>query len=351
MLRQQHVVALLLIHFGLAACASRPATDLLVMNQQPWGVLQAEPTSHRVDILQKGRSINVLALSGGGANGAFGAGVVYGWMRSNKVDQFDVVSGVSAGGLIAVLAFAGPKYSELLKSNFTNLSINQVANPKLPFGLLGDSLADSKPLRQRIERVVTDDLLREVARNHMSGRRLYVTTTNLDSGQKVIWDMGGIATSQRADRLQRFQDILVASAAIPGFYQPVYLTMNGTSGSARQMHVDGGLKFAVPLAPEMFDHSDRKRNITFMVNGYVEKPDETTVVRANLSNIGSRSVSELSWSQFAAELGNLRLQSILHKDQLVVIAVPPHFKGASSATDFDPQKSNDLFALGLAASE
>jgi predicted acylesterase/phospholipase RssA len=342
-----HAVTLAVLLPLVAACSSRPSKDLLALNQQPWGVLQAgAATTQSIDPVRK-NSLDVLALSGGGANGAFGAGVVYGWMQSRKVQDFDVVSGVSAGALIGVLGFAGQRYSADLKRSFTNLSINQIARPRLPLGLVGDSLADSKPLRQRIERVVTAEMLADVAREHKQGRRLFVTTTNLDTGESVIWDMGAIATSQRRDKLLRFQDILVASAAIPGFYQPVYITPDGTKGTPRQMHVDGGLKFTVPLAPQMFPNADRKRDITFVVNGYLEKPDETKPVKANLANIGSRSVNEIVWSQFASQLANLKLQTRLRKDRLTVIAVPPGFKDAASLTEFDPFKSNQLFALGL----
>jgi predicted acylesterase/phospholipase RssA len=143
----------------------------------------------------------------------------------------------------------------------------------------------------------------------------------------------------------------VASAAIPGFYQSVYITLDGTMETPRQMHVDGGLKFTVPLAPQMFGNQDKKRNIVFVVNGYLEKPNEQKMVKANLANIGSRSVSEMSWSQFELQLANLRLQSKLRNDRLDVIAVPPSYINAAALTEFDAQTSNELFKLGVSVAE
>ncbi|HXI78096.1 MAG TPA: patatin-like phospholipase family protein, partial [Steroidobacteraceae bacterium] len=52
-----------------------------------------------------GRPLTILALSGGGAGGAFGAGAVVGLTRAGTRPVFDVVTGVSAGALVAPYAF------------------------------------------------------------------------------------------------------------------------------------------------------------------------------------------------------------------------------------------------------
>jgi predicted acylesterase/phospholipase RssA len=339
-------IALIVAGFLMSACASRPSSDLLAVTAKPWGAANAS-TFVQSPGTKKTASRDVLILSGGGINGAFGAGVVVGWTKTGKRPDFDIVSGVSAGALIGVLAFAGPDYDKALERSFTNVSKRDLIRPRVPDGLFKDSLADNAPLRKRIERVVTPDLLDRIAKKHESGKRLYVTTTNLDAGEKVIWDMGAIAASERPNRLRRFQDILVASAAIPGFYRPVYLTVSSNGKTARQMHVDGGLKFSVPVSDEVFPDAKAKSRIRFIVNGYLEKPQETKPVKPSLAGIGSRSINEMMWSQFDAEVEVLRSTSQTRKDNLGIWSIPPTYPDAPTLTSFDTSKMNELFALGF----
>jgi len=67
-----------------------------------------------------------LALSGGGADGAFGAGVIVGWTASGKRPEFALVSGVSIGALIAPYAFLGPSYDAQLRENFESITAADV---------------------------------------------------------------------------------------------------------------------------------------------------------------------------------------------------------------------------------
>ena len=55
----------------------------------------------------KPTSIDVLALSGGGAEGAFGAGLLVGWTEAGNRPEFSIISGTSSGALIAPFAFLG----------------------------------------------------------------------------------------------------------------------------------------------------------------------------------------------------------------------------------------------------
>src|SRR5262252_6035892 len=86
-----------------------------------------------------------LALSGGGANGAFGAGFINGWTASGKRPVFKIVSGVSTGALIAPFAFVGPSYDEALREFYTTTSSRNIFRllSIIPQLLAGESLADS----------------------------------------------------------------------------------------------------------------------------------------------------------------------------------------------------------------
>ena len=135
---------------------------------------------------------NVLVLSGGGVNGAYTAGVLKGWTASGTRPQFDVVTGVSTGALIAPLAFLGPDYDAELERLYTSMRQENVFRPRLH--LLGfDSLVSSDPLAQQIAAGATPEILQRIADVHRQGRRLYVGTTNLDTKKLVVWDLGAIA--------------------------------------------------------------------------------------------------------------------------------------------------------------
>ena len=91
---------------------------------------------------------NFLAISGGGDNGAFGAGLLNGWTVAGDRPEFKVVTGVSTGALIAPLAFLGPDYDPELKRAYTTISKKNIYEERgFLSALFDDGLADSRPLR------------------------------------------------------------------------------------------------------------------------------------------------------------------------------------------------------------
>ena len=184
-----------------------------------------------------------LALSGGGPNGAFGAGFLNGWSATGKRPVFKIVTGVSTGALIAPFAFVGPvarrdpapAYTTIASRNiFQLLSI-------IPQLLAGESLADSGPLAALIERYMDAALLGQVADAHRRGRRLYVGTVDLDAQRFVVWNMGLIATSGRPEALELFRKVLLASASVPVAFPPVFFDVEAEGRLYDEMHVDGAV--------------------------------------------------------------------------------------------------------------
>jgi len=168
--------------------------------------------------------IDILALSGGGSDGAFGAGLLVGWTKRGDRPQFEIVTGVSAGALTAPFAFLGPRYDDQLRDIWTRYGTNQLLTAQiLPALFGGPSLADSGPLRQLIARYITRRVLSEIAAEYRKGRLLLILTTNLDAQRPVIWNMGEIAASRHPKALDLFRDVLLASASIPGALPPVKL--------------------------------------------------------------------------------------------------------------------------------
>src|SRR6266702_6155692 len=176
-----------------------------------------------------------LAISGGGSDGAYGAGVLTGWSESGTRPEFAVVTGVSIGALIAPFAFLGPKYDEEVHKNFTTIGAADIFEDRTT----RDSLFDYWPLKRLIEQRVTPTLLSEIAAEHARGRRLFVATTNLDAGRRVIWNMGAIAAKGDDKALKLFRDVVLASASIPGFFQPVSIEVEANGKKFQEMHLDG----------------------------------------------------------------------------------------------------------------
>jgi len=187
-----------------------------------------------------------LALSGGGADGAFGAGVLVGWTASGKRPEFAVVSGVSIGALIAPYAFLGPNYDAQLRENFEGITAADVFEDRST----GESLLDSWPLKRLIEKRITAELLAAIAAEHRRGRRLLVATTNMDAGRRVIWNMGAIAAQADEKALKLFRDILLASSSIPGFFQPVAIEVEAGDKKFQELHLDGTVTAPFFVAPE-----------------------------------------------------------------------------------------------------
>jgi predicted acylesterase/phospholipase RssA len=191
--------------------------------------------------------LELLAISGGGDKGAFGAGLLNGWTDSGTRPTFKGVTGVSTGALIAPFAYLGPEYDDVLEEVYTSISPQDVARPRTMFAAIeNDGMADNLPLWELISKHVDEALLAAIAREHEKGRMLLIGTTDLDARQPVIWNMGNIAASGGLDL---FRSILLASAAIPGAFPPTMITVEVDGKRYQEMHVDGGASAQVFLYP------------------------------------------------------------------------------------------------------
>ena len=165
-------------------------------------------------IVQQGRPLVYLALSGGG--GAYGAGILNGWTQSGSRPEFTMVSGVSTGALIAPFAFLGPADDDRLRQIYTSGEAESfIGLPNLLGPIFGAGLFDSGRLRQLVEHYLDDDILYAIGREDKKGRRLAVVTTDLDAQRAVIWDMGAIAATGGPKAFKLFRDVIAASASVP----------------------------------------------------------------------------------------------------------------------------------------
>lgn len=241
-----------------------------------------------------------LALSGGGDDGAYGAGLLTGWTETGTRPSFDIVTGISAGALIAPFAFLGPDYDPQLREMFNQLSPpDLILLRQIPFALLfNDSLADTSPMARRIERYADETLLAAVAREYAKGRLLLIGTTNLDLQRPVVWNMGAIAASGHPDALALFRSILLASAAVPGAFPPVLLDVEHAGHAHQEMHVDGGAAtnvFFFPPSPDARGMGERRASrpstVWVIRNGRLDT--EGASVNRGFFSIARRSLATL----------------------------------------------------------
>src|SRR5215207_7641525 len=180
----------------------------------------------------------ILALSGGGADGAFGAGLLNGWTQRGDRPQFAIVTGASAGALIAPFAFLGSRYDDVLASVFSSGAFEGFLQFEGIGGLFGPGLFATGPLRDLIAKHVTPQVLTEIAEQYRLGRKLFVVTTNLDAQRSAIWDMGRIASSPDPAAPELFRRVIEASASIPGVFAPVLIDVQAQGRRFAEMHVD-----------------------------------------------------------------------------------------------------------------
>ena len=203
---------------------------------------------------------NLLAISGGAEDGAFGAGLLVGWSDAGTRPPFDLVTGVSSGALIAPFAFLGREHDRQLREIFTKYGRKDVFTYNVHGLLEGSSLTDDAPLAKLIETYVDDAFIQQVARERIKGRMLLIGTTNLDTQRPVLWDMGRIAMSNNRDAAVLFRKILLASATLPGVFPPVRIQVRVGGKNYDELHVDGGVTRQVFIAPSVlsFASHDQK---------------------------------------------------------------------------------------------
>jgi hypothetical protein len=260
------------------------------------------PTSH------------LLALSGGGDKGAFGAGLLNGWTASGERPEFLLVTGISTGALIAPFAFLGPAYDATLKALYTEVRPTDIVRDRgLLAALTSDALADTAPLRELLGRHVDRALLDAIAREYEKGRELWISTANLDARRRVIWNMTRIAASGHPRALELFHDVMIASAAIPGAFPPVLIEVEAQGRPYHEMHVDGGAMSQVFVYPPSLDLAElsedkggeRRRRLFVVMNGRLD-PEWGETERKVLS-IATRAITSMIHTQGVGDLYRIYL--------------------------------------------
>lgn len=296
---------------------------------------------------------NYLSLSGGGDDGAYGAGLLIGWAERGDRPQFNLVTGISTGALIAPFAFMGKEYDPALREVYTKYGPRDIFIERgLISGILSDGLSDTTPLFRLISKYIDQDFLKKVANEYTTKNRwLLIGTTNLDAGVPVFWNMGKIASIGTPESLELFRKIMLASASIPGAFSPVMFDVEVAGQRFQEMHVDGGAMTQVFLYPSAL--SQRAQDLKFKLqkqrNAYIIRnarldPAWRETERGTLSII-QRAISSLIQTQGIGDL-----YRIYHNTQVDGVSFNLAFIGSDfkfpHKSEFDTAYMQALFEYG-----
>jgi len=337
---------------GMQDCATVSGMkDIRVYSGNPTEYFRKDLIS-LIDAKVPGREYSMLAISGGGANGAYGAGLLKGWTRSGTRPVFTVVTGISTGAIIAPFAFLGGDYDGALEKFYTQYSTKDIMTITLPFV---NSFASPRPLKKNIDKYFDMALLKEIASEYSKGRRLYIGTANLDAQKLVIWDMGKIASIGDDRALALFRQVILASSSIPVAFPPVYFKVESEGKTYDEMHVDGGVVkqvfFLYEVAQGMGKAIKERRSdirgfrykIYIIRNGYADSIWKE--VPNDLSAIAERTMDTMINAQGVGDIYQLYAFSKLGNGDFNLAYIPAtHISNAREP--FDPVEMRKLFALG-----
>jgi hypothetical protein len=293
-----------------------------------------------------------LAVSGGGDDGAFGAGLLVGWTQAGDRPEFKLVTGVSTGALTAPFAFLGPDYDDELRDVYTTITAENIFIQRGVFAaLFNDGMADTTPLHATVAKYLTTELMEAIAKEYAKGRFLLIASTDLDARRPVIWNIGAIATVGTPEALELIRTILVASAAIPGAFPPVMIDVEVNGERFQEMHVDGGAMAQAFLYPPQFDLSalalelgvTRERSAYIIRNARLD-PEWASVERQTMS-IAGRAISSLIQTQGIGDLYRMYLETQRDGVSYNLAYIGTDFD-TPKITEFDPVFMGALFDYG-----
>jgi hypothetical protein len=358
----------------LASCGSVPdrnplpgeLADLAVIPGFPdvrnWGDEQHPHTARWLatpdEVLQaqyagiSGVEHHYLAISGGGANGAYGAGLMVGWTEKGDRPEFTIVSGISTGALAAPFVFLGPDYDDRLEEIYTSYSTEDLAEERSTLkGLTSDAMAGSEPLRGLIAKYMDEELLEAIAVEHRKGRVLLIGTTNLDAMRPVVWSIGKIATSGHPRALELFHDILVASTALPIAFPPVLFEVEAEGQRYDELHVDGGVTTQVFLIPTQLDwdavleklNVPGRPTVYVLRNGMLDPRWKT--IEPSVLGLAGRTLDSLIRTQGLGDVARIFLDTLEEGMDYNLTFIPDDFD-LEPTEPFDREYMQALFKVG-----
>jgi predicted acylesterase/phospholipase RssA len=292
---------------------------------------------------KRGHALNILSLSGGGQNGAFGAGFLKGWRESGRRPEFDVVGGVSTGALLATHALLGtPADDEKLVEMYTKVTKENIYTDKGIIDLLSgtDSLRDTAPMREMIAKYIAAETLKRVAAAYDENRVLFVGTTNIDYGQTWVWNMSRIA---QAGDLELYRKVLLASASFPIIFPPVEIDGHlFVDGAARSNVVVPGMGGTRKPNPPLHGPG----NVYLIDNGRVTQPP--MAMRRALGKVAATTISVMMEQSMQTALTRSYFGAKILGYSYKMVGIPDDINIGNDVLAFDPTQMRAAFDAGRA---
>ncbi|MGV2986274.1 patatin-like phospholipase family protein [Vibrio sp. E150_011] len=335
-------IAIIVISLILIGCSSSPHTESLRVDESNYLKAQIGPLEHVVDLENEpyrfwgdevpsnlktfpkqgidqktietlknspstpkviGSQFNVLVLSGGGPRGAFGAGVINGLRDQGELPEFSLITGVSAGALIAPFVYVGgDKYHELRDVMLGLDDSMMLGGTSILQVLFGDAFSEGNSFYQMVQKTYDDDFIDQIAKQHMTGKRMLIGTTHFDSGRQMIWNIGRIANSDLPNKNELIRQIFAASSSIPGVFPPQFVPVTVNGKALEEMHVDGGLSSQLFFDPVGFDFTKLVHAL-----GY-DEPPQVYIIRNGRLKAEFEFVSDDTVSLATRSIDNLVLE-------------------------------------------
>jgi predicted acylesterase/phospholipase RssA len=306
------------------------------------------------------RTIDLLVVSGGGDWGAFGAGVLKGWGRVKGPlarPQFDVVTGVSTGALIAPFAFLGDEASiERIVQLYRNPQ-KDIATARGWLFFLPDnpSLYVLPGLERELRTAIDRAFLERIVAEGAKGRALLVNTTNVDLGDNRVWDLTIEAQRALSGDEEQVRRLLLASAGIPAVFP--------ARGIGEYLYVDGAITGNIIYGGETREaeglvarwHAKHPRRplprLRYWVifNNQIRFPPQVTadrwpdiMSRTTIMATQTSTLNSLRHLYAMAEIARLKYKADI---EVRLITVPEDYVPSKPGT-FVPQVMNELADLG-----
>jgi len=296
-----------------------------------------------------GTEHDYLAISGGGQNGAFAAGLLVGWTSLGTRPEFEIVTGISTGALVAPFVFLGPQYDYILQEVYGTYSTDELMKKRGYLkALTGDAMASSAPLKALLEKYLTPDIIEQLAKQHETGRQLFVSTTNLDAKRPVIWNITAIAASRDPQARALIVKVVLASASLPATLPPVLFEVEVDGQVYDELHVDGGVTSQVFVYPSAIDWKfvTSQLNVKGTPQVWVIRNSKLNPqfdpVKGSLLSIANSSVDSLIRTQGIGDLYQVYINALRDNLEFNLAFIPPEFEFESTET-FDTEYMRALF--------
>ena len=307
---------------------------------------------------------DILAISGGGEKGAFGSGFLDAWGSAPEGEfarpEFDMITGVSTGALIAPFAFIGTdeSYSTIVDF-YSNPEPNWVKKRGALYFKTGHvSLFNTCHLQEMIRSAVDESLIKEIAAASAEDRLLLIGTTNLDAGIGRIFNLGHEAeVALESGVYDRIATILIASSAVPAVFPPVEIDglYYADGGATSNLFITGFPAADGPVARFKERNPGAplpKVRVWVQINGKIRQ--EPAVTQPSWPSVAGRSLGTLMASEEIFALNLIRLMTLEVKTdrgldaEYHIVSIPHDTPPNTSKEMFDKDYMRGLEKLGRA---